>query len=84
MKTFMLIWFWVIMILFSIVKTKIVHYSSMLYFPGVFLAGLYFYELVRGRQKLKWDSYVLLGLGFLIFGVAVSLINVGEANLHKF
>src|SRR5450759_3116350 len=29
----MLILFWVVMILFSVVKTKIVHYSSLAYFP---------------------------------------------------
>ncbi len=35
----MLFLFWVVMILFSIVKTKIVHYSSMAYFPLSFFAA---------------------------------------------
>jgi hypothetical protein len=34
----MLILFWVVLILFTIVKTKIVHYSSLCYFPLTFLA----------------------------------------------
>lgn len=74
LKTFMLIWFWVVMILFSIVKTKIVHYSSMLYFPGVFLAGYYLWDLVEGRKQLKWDNYLLYGLGVVVFGLALTLL----------
>src|SRR5262249_42718142 len=38
-KKWMLILFWVVMLLFSIVKTKIVHYSSLTYFPLSFLAA---------------------------------------------
>ena len=40
---FMLILFWVVLILFSIVKTKIVHYSSLCYYPLTFLAAFSFY-----------------------------------------
>jgi 4-amino-4-deoxy-L-arabinose transferase-like glycosyltransferase len=35
-KKWMVILFWVVLILFSIVKTKIVHYSSLAYFPLTF------------------------------------------------
>src|ERR1035437_5835675 len=35
----MLILFWIVMILFTIVKTKIVHYSSLSYFPLSFFAA---------------------------------------------
>jgi 4-amino-4-deoxy-L-arabinose transferase-like glycosyltransferase len=41
----MWIMFWVVLILFSIVKTKIVHYSSLCYFPLTFLAALQLYRL---------------------------------------
>jgi 4-amino-4-deoxy-L-arabinose transferase-like glycosyltransferase len=38
-RRWMQILFWVVLILFSIVKTKIVHYSSLCYFPLTFLAA---------------------------------------------
>jgi len=38
-KKWMAILFWVVIILFTIVKTKIVHYSSLCYFPLSFLAA---------------------------------------------
>jgi hypothetical protein len=39
-RRWMVILFWVVLILFSIVKTKIVHYSSLCYFPLTYLAAL--------------------------------------------
>ena len=82
-RRFMIVWFWVVLILFSIVRTKIVHYSSLLYFPGAFLAADFFYELKKGNQKLKWDNYLLLGLGILVWGVLPSLINYAVGNLDQ-
>src|SRR5690606_10029199 len=32
--------FWTVLIIFSVVKTKIVHYSSLCYFPLTFIAAL--------------------------------------------
>lgn len=52
-RKWMLILFWVVMILFTIVKTKIVHYSSLAYFPLSFLAATYIYEMVNEKQGLK-------------------------------
>ena len=37
-KRWLLALFWVVLILFSIVQTKIVHYSSLCYFPLTYLA----------------------------------------------
>lgn len=42
--------FWVVMILFSVVTTKIVHYSSMSYLPLSYLAGVYIYRLTSQRE----------------------------------
>lgn len=81
LKRVALVWWWVIMILFSIVKTKIVHYSSMSYFPGAMLAAFYLYRLMEENRRPKWDTYVLYGLGILVFGIAVSGINIVTANL---
>jgi len=49
----MWILFWVVLILFSIVKTKIVHYSSLCYFPLTYLAALQLYRLGSDPVKLK-------------------------------
>jgi len=80
LKRFMLVWFWVILILFSIVTTKIIHYSSLLYFPGAFLAATYLYHLLRHQQKPAWDVWVILLLGLLVWGLAPSLINLIEQH----
>ncbi|MCB0814342.1 MAG: glycosyltransferase family 39 protein, partial [Flavobacteriales bacterium] len=50
-RRWMLILFWVVLILFTIVKSKIVHYSSMCYFPMSYLAALYLHRLWQGEVK---------------------------------
>lgn len=81
LRRFMTAWFWVVLILFSIVRTKIVHYSSMLYFPGAVLAALYFDRLWQEGRRPKWDTFMVYGLGFLIFGLATVLVNSIAGNL---
>lgn len=80
-RRLMIIWFWVIMVLFSIVKTKIVHYSSLTYFPASFLAADLVYRWIQHREGPRWDTWVLLGIGTLLWGLAPALINFGSANL---
>jgi 4-amino-4-deoxy-L-arabinose transferase-like glycosyltransferase len=46
----MKILFWVVLILFTIVKTKIVHYSSLCYFPLTFLATQVIYQIQRDKM----------------------------------
>lgn len=45
----MKILFWVVLILFTIVKSKIVHYSSMAYFPLTFLAAYVIDNLLENK-----------------------------------
>ncbi len=65
-QKWMQILFWVVIILFSISTTKIIHYSSMTYIPLSFLAALYLYRVWEGnlfwRQFMTW---LYLGLGLL-------------------
>jgi len=76
----MLILFWVVMILFSIVKTKIVHYSSLSYFPLSFLAAYYIYGLINNREKLhKYVTWILI-----ITGAVFSLILTGIPLVVRF
>ena len=67
-KRWMVILFWVVMILFTIVKTKIVHYSSLTYFPLSFLAAYVIYKS-WGLKRLKLWLIVLLGIIGSIFAI---------------
>lgn len=70
LKTWMLCLFWVVMILFSITTTKIIHYSSLTYIPLSFIAALYFY---RSKMKELKFSKLILNL-FLVTGILMGLI----------
>ncbi len=59
-KVWMLILFFVVLILFSIVKTKIVHYSSLCYFPLSFMGAYVIYKLMNAEMKWKKSTSVLL------------------------
>jgi 4-amino-4-deoxy-L-arabinose transferase-like glycosyltransferase len=69
----MLILFWVVMILFTIVKTKIVHYSSLAYFPLSFIAAYFIYELVN--TGTKFNKYLVWTL--FITGMIISILLTG-------
>ncbi len=71
--------FWVVLILFSIVKSKIVHYSSMCYFPLTFLAALTLYHVVEKKIVVtRWMRIGLAGIGGLFVVAVVALPFVGQ------
>ncbi|AEI49619.1 glycosyltransferase family 39 protein [Runella slithyformis] len=83
----MLCLFWVVMIVFSIVKTKIVHYSSMTYFPLSFLAALWVYRWLKGEILWpRWMSVLLLIIGGILSLVltAVPLIGMYSAAVTPY
>lgn len=74
-KSWMMSLFWVVLILFSIVQTKIVHYSSLCYFPLTYLATYAIQKLLAAQYNWKKVFHLffvvissLLGLVFLIIG----------------
>jgi 4-amino-4-deoxy-L-arabinose transferase-like glycosyltransferase len=77
LKLWMTILFWVVLVLFSIVKTKIVHYSSMCYLPLTFLAA---YGLYGGLVK-KYTVWATAFVGSIIALVFTLLPLVGN-NIH--
>jgi len=83
-KKFMNVWFWVVLIVFSIAKTKIVHYSSMTYFPGVYLAGSFVYYQIKEDLKFPWHTYVIYAVGMMIFGIGVSLLLYFAPHIHQY
>ncbi len=74
MLKWMRILFWVVLILFSIVKTKIIHYSSLCYFPLTYLAAYTAYKLYTGA--FEWKKWMTLLLAFiaLIYVSAFTLV----------
>jgi 4-amino-4-deoxy-L-arabinose transferase-like glycosyltransferase len=77
----MWIMFWVVLILFSIVKTKIVHYSSLCYFPLTYLAALQLYRLEKGHVQVK---KIVVGLLLFIGTVwAILIIALPIAGINK-
>lgn len=69
----MMILFWVVMVLFTIVKTKIVHYSSMCWLPLSFCAAYYLTRLMENPGTRKKSAYVFLG-GGLLFSLILTLV----------
>lgn len=70
--------FWTVLILFTIVRSKIVHYSSMAYFPLTFLAALTIDKVLRGEIDMaRWMKVLLLVIGGLYVLVTVAMPFVG-------
>ncbi len=77
-RKWMLALFWVVLILFSLVKSKIVHYSSLAYYPLTFLAALSLYKLWKNELRLpKWQTGILAILAFSISAAALALPWIG-------
>lgn len=82
-KKWMVILFWATLLLFSIVKTKIVHYSSLCWFPLTFMATLCLYELTSKAYKLhKLLTILLAVIGFLLSMVMIAIPFV-MMNKHR-
>ncbi len=73
-KLWMMILFWVVLILFSIVKTKIVHYSSLSYFPLSFMGAYVVHKLVNGELGWKKITGILLLILATLLGVVISAL----------
>ena len=72
--------FWVVLILFSVVTTKIVHYSSIAYFPLSFLAAIELYKLNLGKKIRKRLKFFLVFFGLLVSFVLMFIIKIFIEN----
>lgn len=73
--------FLVVLIIFSIVNTKIVHYSSMAYFPIAFLAAKGIYSILYENNTWKKSTSWLIGtigilFGLFAFGFPMLMMNI--------
>jgi 4-amino-4-deoxy-L-arabinose transferase-like glycosyltransferase len=80
-RKWMIILFWVVLVLFTIVRSKIVHYSSLAYFPVTFLASLTIYEIIQKRIIFyRWMKSVLV-LVTILFSLAIIAVFVLAKNM---
>ena len=68
-KRWMIILFWVVLLVFSLVRTKIVHYSSLCYFPLTFLGAYVIYKIIHKRIK----NYRWLNITYAVLGIIIGL-----------
>ncbi len=69
----------VVLILFSLVQSKIVHYSSMVYYPISFLSAWAICQFLDGKLKWKtWNKILGISIGVLICVVIIALPLVGQ------
>lgn len=73
MRLWMLILFWTVLILFSVVQTKILHYSSLCYFPLSYLAALSIIKTdAKAFRPSKWISGLVLGFSAIFAALVLS------------
>jgi len=79
LAAWMKILFWVVLILFSMVTTKIVHYSSLCYIPLAFLGA---WGIYNNQGLLKIWQKVLLSLVGLIYGIIFCAVPILASSKH--
>lgn len=73
--------FWGTLILFSIVKTKIIHYSSLCYYPLTYFAAIAMSNLLDG--EVKWRKWMTWGLAITGGLIAIALIGLPIIGMNK-
>ena len=75
----MRILFWTVLILFSIVDTKIVHYSSLAYFPLTFMAAKVIFRILQEKRVFyKFQKILLVLISFVYSALIVALVLFGR------
>ncbi len=80
-RRWMKVMFWVVLIVFSVVKTKIIHYSSLTYFPLTFLAAWQLERAFRGEWRLSRTQFTAMLMMALLLGTTFTL--AGMFNVLK-
>jgi 4-amino-4-deoxy-L-arabinose transferase-like glycosyltransferase len=77
----MIVLFWVVLVLFSIVKTKTVLYSSLAYFPITYLAALFLWNIIEGRRTLSRPLFISLSVFAFLVCAGITLFPI--LVMHK-
>lgn len=75
-KRLMVILFLVVLVIFSLVQTKIVHYSSLCYFPLSYLAAVSVYDICYKGGSLNTLTKVLLLLVGFVYAIIPGLLQL--------
>jgi len=75
-RRLMVVLFLVVLVIFSLVQTKIVHYSSLCYFPISYLAAVSVYDICYKRKSLSTLSKVLLSLAGFVYAIIPGLLQL--------
>ena len=70
-KRWMIVLLVVVLFVFSVVRTKIIHYSSLCYFPVTFLGAYYIHHLTNGRWQWTWRQYIPVFILGSIFALTI-------------
>lgn len=73
----------VVLVVFSIVRTKILHYSSLAYFPVTFLGAYYLFGVMENRLAMKNLLIIPLALIGLVYAAAFGGIPYILANSNE-
>ena len=83
-RKWMKILFWTVLILFSVVRSKIVHYSSLAYFPLTFLAAHALHQIWIGNRKVsRWEIAGTATIGGL-FVLLLLIIPFAGTHIERF
>lgn len=70
--------FWVVIILFSIVQSKIVHYSSMCYLPLTFLSAITLKNIIEDGFFFPFKRILLMVVGSIIGLIVIAVPFIGQ------
>jgi 4-amino-4-deoxy-L-arabinose transferase-like glycosyltransferase len=73
-RQMMLVLFWVVLILFSVVSTKIVHYSSLCYFPITFLSAAALHQITEQDFSFSPRLKTLFWVCAFVFALATAFL----------
>lgn len=74
----------VVLVIFSIVKTKIIHYSSLSYFPITYFAARAMFNIgIRYQKSGKFQTVAVSVFGFII-AIAIALFPLALMNVDLF
>ena len=82
-KNWMMILFWTVLILFTIVKTKIIHYSSLCYFPLTFLGAYAIFKFHEFNRKIPTWMKMMIVVFAIFWGMVIVGLQLFAMNKEK-
>ncbi len=83
-KLWMIVLFFVVLVIFSVVRTKIVHYSSLCYFPLTFLGAGVVSRIIQDKIRFyRWTHYVyaVIAIVYALFSIALPFFLINKQSL---